>query len=201
MTQKLADTFRRALARQNELPPFSLLRDKDWSSLWQLREHLIERAIGAAMERGRSYRNFQVGAAAFVSSKQPDLLRSLNRPPQAIYTGANWKLGQDERNTCAEQEVVSQLRQQEHLFPSKEILALVIAGEPRDEPDAESGITTNTLPPCQHCRKLLMNLPQMKRGTLIIMVNLSNTTQEILTFQELLELHGLSFSPRRRSPS
>lgn len=201
MNQKLAHTLRRALARQDETPPEKLFDQSDWLALWQMREHLVLRAIGSATERGRSYRDFRVGAAAFVSSKDPALLRSLGRPPQTIYTGANWKLGQDERNTCAEQEIVSQLRQQEHLFPSKEIMALVVAGEAQDEPDAESGVYTRTLHPCRHCRKLLMSVPQMKASTLIITVNLSNTIKEIQTFQEILRVHGLNFPPRRRSPS
>jgi cytidine deaminase len=201
MTQRLAATLRRALARQDEIPPEQLFRHPDWLSLWQMREHIVLRAIAAATKRGRSWRNFQVGAAAFVSSSDPALLYSLGRTPRVIYTGSNWKIGEDERNTCAEQEIVAQLRQQEHHFPSREILALVVAGEPRVEPDAESGLITNMLPPCHHCRKLLMNTPQMKRSTLIIMVNLSNTVQEVFTFQEVLKMHGLTFPPPRRSPS
>lgn len=201
MEHELADILRQAIACQDTIPPEKLFHHPDWLALWQMREHLVLRAIGSATERGRSYRDFRVGAAAFVSSTNSDLLRSLGRPPQTIYTGANWKLGQDERNTCAEQEIVSQLRQQEHLFPSKEILALIIAGEAQDEPDAESGIYTKTLHPCRHCRKLLMSVPQMKPETLVITVNLSNTVQEIQTFEEVLKVHGLSFPSDRRGPS
>ncbi len=201
MTQKLAHILRQALACHSEVPPEEFFRQPDWLNLWQMREHLVDRAIDSATERGRSYRDFRVGAAAFVSSKDPSLLRSLGRPTQIIYTGANWKLGQDERNTCAEQEIVSQLRQQEHLFPSKEIMALVVAGEAQDEPDAESGVCTKTLHPCQHCRKLLLSVPQMKPSTLIITVNLTNTLQEIRTFREILKIHGLTFPSSRRGPS
>jgi hypothetical protein len=46
-----------------------------------------------------------------------------------------------------------------------------------------------------------MSVPQMKASTLIITVNLSNTIKEVHTFQEILEVHGLTFPPRRRSPS
>jgi cytidine deaminase len=201
MPDTLALTMRQALACRSEELPEVFFHQPDWLAFWQLREHLVDRALNSATTRGRSYRDFRVGAAAFVSSKDPDLLRSLGRPPQAIYTGANWKLGQDERNTCAEQEIVSQLRQQEHLFPPKEILALVVAGEAQDEPDAESGVYTNTLHPCRHCRKLLLNVPEMNPSTLVITVNLTNTIQEVRTFQEILEVHGLTFPPRRRSPS
>jgi cytidine deaminase len=201
MTKILAQTMRRAWARYDSPLPEAFFGQPDWLALWQLREHLVLRAIGSAAERGRSYRDFCVGTAAFVTSTDPDLLRSLGRPAHALYTGANLKLGPEERNTCAEQEIVAQIRQQTHMFPPREILALVVAGEAQDEPDAESGVHTTTLHPCRHCRRLLMATPEMRPTTLIVTVNLSNTYQEVHTFQEILKVHGLAFPPSRRSPS
>jgi cytidine deaminase len=170
-------------------PPLSFLRHPDWHALWQLREHLILRAERAATLRGRSYRDFRVGAAAFVTSRQPGRMRALGRTPQHIYTGANWKLGRDERNTCAEQEIVAQLRQNQHLFPARRILALAIYGHAQDEPDAESGIRTLTLHPCRHCRRLLQEIPEMRPDTIIITAA-PDGTMELTLFHEILRLHG-----------
>lgn len=196
MTRSFTQIFMHALAHEDEHLPLTLSKSaqwRNWSALWQLREHLIIRARDAAQKRGRSYRDFRVGASALLSSTKPDTLRSIGRTPQIIYTGSNWKLGANERNTCAEQEIVAQIRQQHHLFPARKILALVIAGVPQDEPDAESGILTPTLHPCRHCRRLLLDTPEMKRDTIIITVHRSSDTMEIMTFEDLLALHGLEF--------
>jgi cytidine deaminase len=179
-----------ALAFEADLLPFKMSQHRDWHALWQLREHIVIRAREAAKERGRSYRDFRVGAAALLSSAKPELLRSIGRAGNTIYTGSNWKLGKQERNTCAEQEIVAQIRQQQYLFPARKILALVIAGEPQDEPDAESGLLTPTLHPCRHCRKLLAEVPEMKPDTVIITVGLTTDTMEIMLFRELLRLHA-----------
>ncbi|QQS15417.1 MAG: hypothetical protein IPK84_03540 [Candidatus Moraniibacteriota bacterium] len=102
------------------------------------------------------------------------------------------KLERDARNTCAEQEVVAQIRQQGHLFPTERMLALVVAGEPQDEPDGESGVMTCTLHPCRHCRRLLREIPEMRPDTIIITVKLEVDFWEIHSFQEILELHGIA---------
>lgn len=184
-----AETFMHGAAH-DEYPPLDFLRNRNWSGLWQSREHLILRAERAARLRGRSYRDFRVGAAAYVTSRKPELLRSLGRTDCHIYTGANWKLGQDERNTCAEQEIVAQIRQNNHLFPAKSILALAIYGRAQDEPDAESGVVTPTLHPCRHCRRLLMNVSAMRPNT-VIMTASPDGTSEFMLFRELLRLHGV----------
>lgn len=189
MDRELADECLRALSRGDEHMPQAFHSDSDWYSLWQVREHLVDRAIAAAEHRGRSYRDFRVGAAAFLSSTQPELMKSLGRPPQHIYTGANWKLGSEERNTCAEQEIVSQIRQQHHIFPAREVLALVIAGQPLNEPDRESGLVTETLHPCNHCRKLLSSTPEVQPWTIVITVNICDGKREIRPFSDLLRLH------------
>ena len=147
MTTALSQLFLRTLSA-DAIPPLPLMKSSNWNTLWQMREHLVLRAKTAAAKRGRSYRNFQVGAAALLSSTKPDLLRSLGRAKHIIYTGSNWKLGPEDRNTCAEQEIVAQVRQQRHMFPPYRILALVVAGEAQDEPDRESGVFTPTLHPC-----------------------------------------------------
>lgn len=188
MSRSYAETFMHAIAH-DQYPPRRFLQNRDWSGLWQLREHLVLRAANAAMHRGRSYRDFRVGAAAFVTSRKPDLMRALGRTPQHIYTGANWKLGKEERNTCAEQEIVAQLRQNQHLFPTRRILTLAIYGSPQDEPDAESGVTTPTLHPCRHCRRLLREIPEMRPDTVIITASPDGTT-ELMPFAELLRIHG-----------
>ncbi len=188
MSLSYASLFIKALAEERLLPPLKLFKHPDWHALWQLREHLILRARDAAMKRGHSYRGFQVGAAAFLSSTKPTLLRELGRPKQVIYTGSNWKAGKDERNTCAEQEIVAQIRQQQHLFPARKILALVIAGERQDEPDAESGVLTATLHPCRHCRRLLQQVQEIKPDTVIITIT-SDDTLEVQRFDELIRLH------------
>jgi cytidine deaminase len=182
--------FMRALAFDEEYLPLRMTRNRDWHALWQLREHIVIRARDAARKRGRSYRDFQVGATAFLSSTKPKLLRSIGRASNAIYTGSNWKLGKEERNTCAEQEIVAQIRQQQHLFPARKVLALVIAGEPQNEPDAKSGLLTPTLHPCQHCRRLLAEVPEMKDDTVIITVSLTTDAMEIMSFRELIGLHA-----------
>lgn len=189
MTQELATHFRRAWTRKENIA-LRFQNEPDWLALWQVREHVILRAITSAKDRGNSWRNFQVGAAAFLSSKDPELLRSLGKTPQIIYTGANWKLGSDQRNTCAEQEIVAQIRQQEHFFYPKEVLMLVIAGECLHEPDRESNIFTKTLHPCNHCRKLLSETPQITPSTLIVSVNLDNTKRRIWSFESLLKIHN-----------
>lgn len=190
MARSYAETFMRAIAH-DEHPPLRFFQNRDWNGLWQLREHLVLRAANAAALRGRSYRDFRVGAAAYVTSRKPDLLRSLGRTPQHIYTGANWKLGKEERNTCAEQEIVAQLRQNQHLFPARRILALVIYGSPQDEPDAESGVRTPTLHPCRHCRRLLREIPAVRPDTIIISASPDGTT-ELMPFVELLRIHGVT---------
>ena len=188
MARSYAEMFMHAIAH-DEHPSLQFFRNRDWSGLWQLREHLILRAEAAAQLRGRSYRDFRVGAAAFVTSRKPDLMRSLGRTPQHIYTGANWKLGRDERNTCAEQEIVAQLRQNQHLFPSRAVLALAVYGRAQDEPDAESGVVTPTLHPCRHCRRLLRETAGMRPNTVIITASPDGTT-EFMPFSELLHIHG-----------
>lgn len=188
MATSPALSFMRSVALDT-LPPPSFFRHPDWHALWQLREHLVLRAANAAALRGRSYRDFCVGGAAFVSSRKPDLLRSLGRTPQHIYTGANWKLGRDERNTCAEQEIVAQLRQNQHLFPARRILALAIYGRAQDEPDAESGVLTPTLHPCRHCRRLLREIPEMRPDTVIITAS-PDGPMELMPFAELLRIHS-----------
>lgn len=190
MSRSYAETFMRAIAH-DEHPPLRFFQNRDWSGLWQLREHLVLRATGAATLRSRSYRDFRVGAAAFVTTQKPDLMRALGRTSQHIYTGANWKLGQDERNTCAEQEIVAQLRQNQHLFPARHILALAIYGSPQDEPDAESGVRTPTLHPCRHCRRLLREIPEIRPSTVIITAS-PDGTMEFMPFAELLRIHGVT---------
>lgn len=190
MARSYSETLMRAIAL-DEYPSLRFLRHRDWSGLWQLREHLVLRAADAAALRGRSYRDFRVGAAAFVTSRKPDLMRSLGRTPQHIYTGANWKLGKEERNTCAEQEIVAQLRQNQHLFPARRILALAIYGSSQNEPDAESSVRTPTLHPCRHCRRLLREIPEMRPDTIIITASPDGTT-ELMPFAELLRIHGVT---------
>lgn len=190
MARSYAEIFMRAIAH-DERPPLRFFQNRDWHALWQLREHLVLRALRAATLRGRSYRDFRVGAAAFVTSRKPDLMRALGRTPEHIYTGANWKLGKDERNTCAEQEIVAQLRQNQHLFPTRRILALAICGNAQDEPDAESGVRTPTLHPCRHCRRLLREIPEMRPDTIIITASPDGAT-EIMPFAELLRIHGVA---------
>ena len=191
MTTPLATLFMNAFAQELD-PPFAMLRSTNWSVAWQAREHLILRAKHAAEARGKSYRNFQVGAAALLSSTQPQQLKSRGQSPHVIYTGSNWKLGKDERNTCAEQEIVAQIRQQQHMFPSRRMLLLTIAGVAQDEPDAESGVRTPTLHPCRHCRKLLASVPEVRRDTVIITISQSTETMELMTFAELLRIHQTS---------
>lgn len=183
-----------ALLRDEDDQPFAplaLVQHRSWSALWQLREHLVIRARTAAAKRGRSYRDFRVGAAALLSSARPEYLRSIGRTDHVIYTGANWKMGKDDRNTCAEQEIVAQVRQQEHLFPPRKIFALAIAGEAQDEPDRESGVFTPTLHPCSHCRRLLQQVSGMKPDTIIMTVSRSSDTMEVMTFAELLSIHAV----------
>lgn len=190
MSTSFALLFMRAIAL-DERPPLRFLQNRDWSGLWQIREHLILRAANAALHRGRSYRDFRVGAAAYVTCRKPDLMRSLGRTPQHIYTGANWKLGPDERNTCAEQEIVAQIRQNQHFFPARRILALTVYGSPQNEPDAESGIWTPTLHPCRHCRRLLREIPEMRPDTVIITAS-PDGPMELMSFAELLRIHGMA---------
>lgn len=178
-------------AAHDEHPSFDFFRNRNWSGLWQLREHLVLRAERAARLRGRSYRDFRVGAAAFVTSRKPEQLRARGLTDCHIYTGANWKLGQDERNTCAEQEIVAQIRQNDHLFPTKSILALAIYGRAQGEPDVESGVVTPTLHPCRHCRRLLMNVRAMRPDT-VIMTASPDGASEFMLFCELLRLHGVA---------
>lgn len=189
--------FRRAWTHNDESFIFLAREEPDWLALWQVREHLVDRALNAARERGTSYRNFKVGTAAFLTSERPELLRQLRRPTHIIFTGSNWKQGPEERNTCAEQEIVSQIRQLRHLHYPKEVLALVVAGDCLQEPDRVSGVNPNYLHPCSHCRKLLSAIPQVTENTLIISVNLENTKKRIWTFEEILKIH----QPNRRSPS
>ena len=186
-----------ALAHNREFPSLPVLRNSGWNVLWQAREHLIIRARDAARKRGRSYRDFRVGASALLDSTRPDDLRLRGRSPHTVYTGSNWKLGKDERNTCAEQEIVAQIRQQQHMFPSRRMFALCIAGEAQDEPDAESGVQTATLHPCRHCRKLLASVPEVKSDTVIITASLRSETMELMTFAELLRIHN---TPEKHGP-
>lgn len=188
-----AEIFTQAFSSGQEYPPLEFAKDRDLNALWQLRHHIIDRAREAAIQRGRSYRSFCVGAAAFLTTTKPDLLRSMGKAVHTIYTGANLKMGRDERNTCAEQEIVAQIRQQEHIFPVRKILALVVAGEPQDEPDGESGIFTHTLHPCRHCRKLLSTTQEIQSDSIIITVRIeTDTPMEAMLFRELLELHTVN---------
>lgn len=195
MTQAYSSMFMRALAHGTEHPPLRMMLHRDWNILWQLREHLVDRARLAALERGRSYRNFRVGAAVLLNSVESWYLHSLGRTDYVIYTGSNWKLGREARNTCAEQQIVAQIIQQTHMFPPRRILALVVAGESQNEPDAESGHLTLTLHPCHHCRKLLTQTPQMRPDTVIITVSLTTNTMEVTTFRDLIAFHSSVSDP------
>lgn len=194
VTQELANILRASWSQDLDVPPQELWQESDWLALWQVREHLVVRALESAKNRAKSWRDFRVGASAFLSSKDPDLLKSLGRPAHHIFTGANNKKGEHLRNTCAEQQIVAQIGQQEHLFFPKEVLALVVAGDPLGEPDRESGLLTASLHPCNHCRRELRDILQISPTTLIVCVNLANTAREIFLFQELLELHGLTYT-------
>jgi cytidine deaminase len=199
MSKSFGQIFMSAVAHEEEFLPFPLLQSahlRDWSALWQSREHLVIRAQESATRHGHSYRGFHVGAAVLVSCAEPDRLRSMGRSPYMIYTGANWKRGRDKRNTCAEVEIYSQMRQQEHFFPIRKVLALVIAGEAQSEPDTGSGIITPTLHPCHHCRQLLMDIPAFRKDTVIITASPSTDTMEVMSFVQLLELHGLEYPDR-----
>lgn len=52
MSTSFALLFMRAIAL-DERPPLRFLQNRDWSGLWQIREHLILRAANAALHRGR----------------------------------------------------------------------------------------------------------------------------------------------------
>lgn len=181
-----------------DIPPtIEILANPEWRTLWQLRNHLVERARKAAQTTARSYRGFNVGAAMLVVHENPEFFALLGHSPYKIYTGANVKLGPDERNTCAEPEALAQVRQQERFFPVGKIIAIAIAGEPQDEPDRSSGIRTPTLHPCNHCRMLLHSTPKMRPDTIIITVRLAlhpdgSNTVEVQFFNALLERHTVN---------
>ena len=197
MTRHLARLMQASwLVSPDAPPPQVFWEHSDWVALWQMREHLVHRALSAAASRANSYRHFHVGGAAFISSRDPQLLKSLGRPGQVILTGANWKNGPSERNTCAEQEIVAQIRQQDHLYFYKEVLALVIAGNSLNEPDRESGVNPAFLHPCNHCRNLLKATPHIQSHTLVVSVPLDNSKPEVLLFEDLLRIHGSTFPDR-----
>ena len=135
---------------------------------------LLQRAISAIAE-GKSWRGFQVGAAALVEDDFGNV---------EIFHGSNIKLEKDGPKTCAEQMAI----QKAQAAGFNNFLAIAVAGEP--QLDEESGRFPLTLHPCDGCRDLLLAHPGIKYTTIVITTHPANGVTEEHELKDLLAMHS-----------
>ena len=132
-----------------------------------------------------SYRNFNVGAALLVSDHETGRY--------GLFYGANLKPNPNAPKWCAEREALR--KAQARGF--KKAIALAVSGPL--QPDADSGLVSDTLHPCGECRKEFRTNPLICPDTQILTVDDKGSAHELYTITELFRLHGSNFFDDRPS--
>jgi cytidine deaminase len=142
-------------------------------SAYQQIPRFIDLAKRAADERAVSYRDFRVGASAYVVSADGS---------QGAYLfGANNTPFKGAERDCAEMDILNKAKAYDR------IVALAIYG-PSDDPTVNA-LPTNTLHPCSSCRQLLDTSPQVDDETLMITSNPGGII-ELMFVKDLIQLHN-----------
>jgi cytidine deaminase len=143
-------------------------------SVYQQIPRFIDLARRAAEEHGVSYRDFKVGASAYVVSADGS---------QGAYLfGANNTPFEGARRDCAEMDILEKAKAYDH------IVALAIYG-PSDDPTVNA-LPTNTLHPCSTCRQLLETSPQVDDETLMITSNPDGAIELMFVKDLIQQLHN-----------
>lgn len=154
------------------------------SVFFQIWEHLIDRARGAAEKYAISYRGFKVGCAVLAHSSRIQAETGFKAPSYKVFTGYNIKTQQgDGPNVHAEEIALGAARSEGY----DTIVAIVVTGETQE--DHASGKVMPTLHPCGRCRTLIGNLPEVKNSTILLTAHLNGETCEIMELEELSIRH------------
>lgn len=138
--------------------------------------YFIDRAKRAAEQHAISYRDFKVGASAYVIDATNSRV--------GYFFGANFTPYKGAPKRCAEMEVLTKARQ----AGFDRVIALATFG-PSEHGDVNS-VATTTLHPCAECREILDTEPLVRDDTLIVTSNREGDV-ELLLKKDLVELHRL----------
>jgi cytidine deaminase len=144
----------------------------------QMLEFMVDQARAAA-EKAESYRGFKVGCAVYACTGGKTRMHSRTR----VFTGANSKPSPHAVKCCAERRAI--LAAQDMGY--KEIVGMVIAGEP--QADADSKIISPTLHPCLACRNFFTGTSGITANTQLLTIRLFEVAWERMTVGELIRLH------------
>lgn len=179
------------LGRTDSLPGFSVLNEtysEQDVALSITPANLLSVLLKArhARRHAVSYRQFDVGAAAFTMRLTPS--------GSQIFTGANFKPSPESPyNIHAEQLAVERAR----LLGYEAVSMIGVVGE--TQPDQQSGHEMNTLHPCGKCRSALGNSALINRDSTLIataspdlrIIELSTVTK-LNRYHDNAEFHHLS---------
>ena len=143
---------------------------------WQSLPMLADQARLTAEQEAVSYREFYVGASAYVLDEE--------HARSAILHGSNLTPYKGAPKRCAELEVV----QKAEALGYKKLLYLVVTGPL--QPDEHSGVVSSTLHPCFDCRKLFLASSLIEDETVIVPIGENGETSEMFTVAELIALHA-----------
>lgn len=170
------------LGRVDSLPGFSVVNEtyneQDVAlSITPANLLLVLLKARQARQHAVSYRQFDVGAAAFTMNYEPS--------GSQIFTGANFKpSAESPYNIHAEQLAVERA----HLLGYQAVSIIGVVGE--TQPDQQSGHEMNTLHPCGKCRFALGNSALVNRDkTLIATASPNLRTIELSTVTKLNSYH------------